>query len=307
MADSPTLSDLQDAVYRQLRKYTYWFNQRDEGDGATTDFPLMQGEDSSTLTVTVNGVSADGETIDTAATTADGSHTIRYITNVDDDNLIVMVQKQLTATVDGAITYAPVDAGVAIFVRYNIQFWTDDDVTDALNAAIREFGSFFSMEVFSAPITPVLNQYEYQMPDDVWYPRRLQLINPPYGPKDIRTGWEPYDDGDTHWIRLYHMQWQPGATLRLIYFPEPAELSSDTDTLSDANMKARGQDCFVYEACFKLLHNVLPMRASSTAFGQTDDAAQIRVLDVMRATTEFHQMALEAAQRAMASPRVSRL
>jgi len=38
----------------------------------------------------------------------------------------------------------------------------------------------------------------------------------------------------------------------------------------------RGQDCFVYEACFKLLHDVLAPRISVSAFGQTDDPNMMR-------------------------------
>jgi hypothetical protein len=267
-----TLSAMISSIQRELRRYDYWTTSRSKGDGSTVTFDLVVGVQAETLVATVNG---------------------NVVTDVAVD------EDSYTATF---LTAPAIDDSISI--RYLVQFWGDDDITDALNKSIPKYASFFSKEKFaSIDVDPTV--YEYQLPDDYWYLRRVQIINPPNSPMDIRTGWEPYSDGDVSWLRLYKPVSQ--GTIRIIYFPNPGSLYEYTDTLSSIGLDNKALNSLVFYACHLLLHNVIAPRLSSSAFGVNDDTNNMRMIDVMRGISEFEMLADKNAVHVNASPRFTRL
>jgi len=274
LPDAVCLLGLRQTVNRRLQNWKFWVTYQDVGDGVKVDFAMPQGNIvDGTLTASIPNVSEPSFSAD---------------------------------TVGGWVSFQePPAAGAQITFHYQCQLWSDDDIDDAINAAVRYFWGRFPVED-TATITTDSSTMEYELPSEAVYVTALQSISDSGVPTDIHTGFETYQSSGKRYVRLYRAP--NSGTMRVIFYRAPGKLIYDLDTLvTNAGISERAQDSIVFFAMGWILENVLATRVRTNAFLNAEGSNTIKTWDLLQSASSAYSRAEMLAEANRATPHVSRL
>jgi len=264
----------------------------------------------------------------TATASGDASRTVFMLPdgNLETGSLAVYVDDALqTVTTHytcedttGKVTFvtAPASGTDNIDFTYNVAQHSDSEVDEAINRGIYKVWPYVApVKMDTSTITLDSQTYEYALPSDCAYLKRVDYQSTTGQPYKVEHGWRVVDNvvsttveavtTITHPRYLYLYSPQATGTLRLHYIANPVELSSDADTLEDqALIPTRYKSAVIYYACASLKHHQILRRSSANQFHNAEKANVVKLYELQRVATYFEQLAQMECDRAAISPRV---
>lgn len=251
-SDGVSLADLIRLVRLRLADFPAPHQQTEAGDGSTILYRLQE-----------NVYETDGVTC-----TVGGSATTSFTMDYDSSWL--------------TFDTAPADEDAIVFT-YSFYTWTDERITEAVNAAIDElFGPFHVAGMndelaYTGPETLAETSAGYDLgPED-----RITRVERWSDPYWIRlTDWEVFTDGASKYIRL-HRALPTDTVLRIHYLVRPGTLLETSDTIEGTcGLPTRAKEPVVLLACSSLVAERVNKRIRDNRSHNTQDESPVKSYEI---------------------------
>jgi hypothetical protein len=255
---------------------------------------------------------ASGDGVQTVFMLPDGNLEEGSISVYVDDVLKTITTHYTIDYTTGELTFlsAPADGTDNIEVNYYVQPFMLDQVDAAINQGIyRVWPSVAKTKTDTTTITPASTTYEYALPADCAYLKRVDYSSADGQPYMKINSWrvlEDTDDDATPEDLRYLYLYSPPATgtVRLHYIPKPVDLSDAADTLEYASyIPTRAKFAVIYYACAVLKRHQLLRRSQTSQFHNAESASVVKLYELQRIVADFEAAAKLELESASMTPK----